>query len=75
MIVSRTEDRHELALRAETIDVIAAERDVALDSVRALVAIIAKAGGYMSPEQQQAYRDAKALISVGPPRNPWKDRT
>ncbi len=72
---SPTEElRTELARRAETIDVIAAERDAALASVKALVAVIAKVGGYMSPEHQQAYRDAKALIGIGPTRALWEDR-
>ncbi len=74
---SPTEDlRTELARRAETIDVIAAERDAALASVRALVVIIAKQGGHMKPEHQIAYRDAQALLDIGPLTRvkPWTDR-
>ncbi len=63
-----------IARRDETIEIVTAERDAAFASVRALVAIIAKAGGYMTPEQQQAYRDAKALLGIGPTRKTWVDR-
>ncbi len=70
----RVEDRHEIAKLAETIELVTAERDAAFASLRALVAVLARVGGYMTPEHQQAYRDAKALLGIGPTRKTWVDR-
>lgn len=61
----RISEREQLAI---------AERDRALAMVRSLVAILAHAGGFMRPEQQQTYRDAKALVGIGPVAKPWSDR-
>ena len=51
---------------SEREQILAAERDRALASVRKLVAIIARHGGYMAPEHQADYREAKALVRIGP---------
>ncbi len=62
------------AVSLEDLEIAFAERDAALASLRALVAIIARAGGQMEHEHQQAYRDAKALLGIGPTRKAWEDR-
>lgn len=71
-MVARTQP--EDAQPSEREQLLLAERDVALAAVRALIAMIAKHGGYMTPEHQIVYRDAKALVGIGPIAKPWSNR-
>lgn len=71
-MVART--KVEDAQPSEREQLLLAERDAALASVRALIAIIAKHAGYMAPEHQAAYRAAKALVGIGPIAKPWSNR-
>jgi hypothetical protein len=59
---------------SEREQLLAAERDAALESVRALIRVLAAIGGHMTHEQQAAYREAKALVGIGPVAQEWRNR-
>jgi hypothetical protein len=52
-------------LSAESTTVILARNEALTASLRGLVAYVNKNGGYMSPEQQSALRQAEALLVEG----------
>ncbi len=49
--------------KLEQHDEASAQRDAAMASLAALCGILTKIGGYMTPEQQQALRAARALLA------------
>lgn len=65
---------HEVDHVSEREQLLAAERDDALQSVRNLISILEGNGGFMRPDQQAMIRNAKALVGMGPIVKLWSDR-
>lgn len=42
--------------------------------IRALLAILTRTGGYMTPEDQETIRLASEAVNNAPPAKPWEDR-
>lgn len=59
-------------------EVRAAERDRALDLLSRLERIVTRTGGYMAPEDQDALREARAMLveheRLADQRKVWRDR-
>lgn len=48
---------------AVALEEVTAQRDALVDALSSMVALVTKQGGYMSHEQQAAFRGARALLA------------